>query len=188
VKLIVGLGNPGVAYRTTRHNVGYLVIDRLLEHAGQGPLQSIKNLYTLSAFELLGNPITVAKPNLFMNESGRAVRSLISATGLESQSCLIVVDDTALPIGRIRFRMRGSSGGHNGLQSIIHALGTEEFPRLRIGIGQPEGKSSELADFVLDSFTKDEVKLLSLELDRARDACLEWVQTTGERVMQRYNG
>jgi peptidyl-tRNA hydrolase, PTH1 family len=187
VKVIVGLGNPGKKYDRTRHNAGFLVIDSLLAHQGCS-LTDRQNLFRSGRTEISGEEVLLSKPDLFMNESGRAVQSLTTMFELVPASILVVVDDINLPIGKIRFRSRGSSGGHNGLASIIAALGTEDFPRLRLGIGRPGEETEILSDYVLDAFTKEELKELRPQIERARDACLEWA-TSGndEQVMQGFN-
>ncbi len=136
MKVIVGLGNPGDRYRRNRHNIGFMVIDKLamklkidlFEPKWQGMvgIRSIK-----------GEEIYLVKPNTYMNLSGKCVRSVVDSTGINFKDMLVILDDIELPIGTIRIRVRGSSGGHNGLQSIIEECGTEDIPRLRVGIGKP---------------------------------------------------
>ncbi len=189
MRLIVGLGNSGSRYAQTRHNVGFLVIDQLLESLGQKSPKSVSNLCSFSECEVLGECVVIAKPNTFMNESGLAVQKLVSQFELIPAFCLVVLDDAALPIGKIRFRPKGSSGGHNGLESVIQTLQTEDIPRLRVGIGTPtkEELGEALSDYVLDHFTKAEFEALKPQIVRSEQACLEWLKTTNEQVMQRFN-
>jgi len=187
VKLIVGLGNPGKKYERTRHNVGFLVVDALLDQdhnkfiTAKGPFQINKDPFQ-------NGEVAVAKPTLFMNESGRAVQMALDQFQVSPEQCLVVVDDVNLAVGKIRFRPKGSTGGHHGLESIIEVLGTENFPRLRIGVGNNDLSGRNLTDFVLGEFSKQEWELLLPEIDRARNACLEWIQNDVTTVMQRYNG
>ncbi len=175
MKLIVGLGNPGKKYERTRHNVGLLVVDALIDYdrnklvAGNGPFQINKEPFQ-------NGHVVVMKPTLFMNESGTSVQAALNQFRVSHEKCLVVVDDVNLPIGKIRFRSKGSAGGHHGLESIIGALGTEDFPRLRIGIGNGDLAGRDLTDFVLGVFSKEEWKLVLPQIDQARDACLEWAK------------
>ncbi|OGW87892.1 MAG: aminoacyl-tRNA hydrolase [Omnitrophica bacterium RIFCSPHIGHO2_02_FULL_46_11] len=186
MKLIVGLGNPGKKYEKTRHNTGFLVIDALIRSdrnklaAGTGPLQ-----VNQSPFQ--NGEAVVAKPTVFMNESGQAVRALIEQFHVLPTECLVVVDDVNLPLGKIRFRAQGSAGGQHGLESIIEALGTQDFPRLRIGIGSGDFAGCDLTEYVLGKFSKEERELLLPQLERAREACLEWVKNGSFAMAQRYN-
>ena len=186
MKLIVGLGNPGKPYENTRHNVGFLVIDALLEW-DQNALKEGKGLFRINRNPFQGGIAVVAKPNVFMNESGRAVATLLEQFHISRAQCLVVADDVNLPIGTIRFRASGSAGGHHGLESILEAIGTGDFPRLRIGIGTPASSRRDLTDHVLGVFSKSERELLVSEIERARDACLEWLRSDAETVMRLYN-
>src|ERR1043165_4465970 len=167
--LVVGLGNPGTEYAQTRHNLGFMLVDKLAAEAGI----SVKRRECQS---LIGSGIIEAervklvKPQTYMNLSGAAVSCLTPKYEIEATKSLIVIsDDLALPFGAIRLRQRGSSGGHNGLKSIIAALGTNEFIRLRIGI-QPEHPISDTKAFVLNGFTRTEKKSLEEILERAAQA------------------
>lgn len=182
MKLIIGLGNPGDKYNDTRHNVGFLVVDSLIRHdrnkwvRGKGPF-----LVSERSFE--NNEALVAKPAVLMNESGRAVKEILCRYGVSPDQMLIVVDDVNLPLGKIRFRLRGSSGGHHGLESIMEVLGTGNFPRLRLGIGVGVQAGHDLTHFVLGAFSKEELALMEPKIERARKACLEWVQTGSVSVV-----
>ena len=176
MKLIVGLGNPGKKYERTRHNAGFLVADALISSAknqwtaGDGPFQMNK-----VAFE--NGEAVIAKPTVFMNESGRAVQAILNRLRIATENCLIVVDDVNLSVGTIRFRSKGSAGGHHGLESIIDILGTQDFPRLRIGVGSGDLSGRDLTDYVLGTFSKEEWELLLPQIEQARNACVEWVKS-----------
>lgn len=175
MKLIVGLGNPGKKYEQTRHNVGFLVVDALMDYdrnkliAGRGPFQ-------INQEPFQNGHVVVVKSTLFMNESGTSVQAVLKQFRVSPEKCLVVVDDVNLPVGKIRFRSKGSAGGHHGLESIITVLGTGDFPRLRIGVGSGDLSGKDLTDFVLGIFSKEEWRLILPQIDRARDACLEWAR------------
>lgn len=161
--LIVGLGNPGPRYRDTRHNIGAEVVERLAQRLKL----RLKLTAAQTAWIASDNQVVLAQPNTFMNESGPAVAQLTGA--FKACTPLIVSDDLDLPLGTIRFRTKGSAGGHRGLASIIAALGTEEFPRLRIGIGRPAGQE-DACDYVLNGFTGEERDIQEVTLNRAAEA------------------
>jgi peptidyl-tRNA hydrolase, PTH1 family len=168
--LIVGLGNPGAEYEWSRHNLGFMLIDRLAREAGATVTRRDCRALVGSA-SIADQRVRLAKPQTFMNLSGEAVGCLMSkltARGTDS-SLLVISDDLALPFGTIRLRARGSAGGHNGLKSIIASLGTGEFMRLRIGI-QPEHPLSDAKRYVLDEFPRSQRRELDRLLERAADA------------------
>lgn len=185
VSLVVGLGNPGRRYRETRHNVGFLVVEALRGRAG-GPDEREAAHSALWGAAVEGRNVVLARPLVFMNRSGAAVRALAEKQGASPAEVLVVCDDFHLDFGDLRLRRSGSHGGHNGMRSIIAALGTQEFPRLRIGIGAaPEGEDP--ADFVLERFAPDERARLGDVVARAAD-CVETVLQAGlEAGMNRYN-
>ena len=176
MKLIVGLGNPGQKYEKTRHNAGFLVIDALILY-DKNKLAETAGPFQINQKPFQNGDAIVAKPALFMNESGRAIRALIEQFQVPPEACLVVVDDVNLPLGKIRFRARGSSGGQHGLESIIEVLGTKDFPRLRIGIGRGNLSGQDLTDYVLGRFSNGEWDLILSQAERARDACLEWLKS-----------
>ncbi len=186
MKLIVGLGNPGKKYERTRHNVGFLVADALVESEGnqwtkgRGSVQMNKKPFQ-------NGKAVVVKPNLFMNESGLAVREVLEQFNISSENCLVIVDDVNLPVGKIRFRSKGGAGGHHGLESIIGVLGKENFQRLRIGVGSGDLSGQDLTDYVLGGFSKEEWALVLPQIERARDAALDWLMSDAAKVMERYN-
>ena len=167
VKLVVGLGNPGAEYASSRHNAGFMVIERLLASLPAGRFTESR---TASSRFFSGrfrrNPLYLQMPLTFMNLSGEAVACAAGRLQLEPSEILIVSDDMDLPLGRLRLRRGGSDGGHNGLKSVIAELGSADFRRLRLGIGRPE-HSSEVIDHVLSAFTPDEQKRFDAELDAA---------------------
>jgi PTH1 family peptidyl-tRNA hydrolase len=185
VKIVVGLGNPGPKYDKTRHNYGFMVIDELLRRYRVQP--------TAGSFSALiaqvassGDKVLLVKPMTFMNASGSAVGPLARYYKVEPENILVVVDDLDLPLGHMRMRPKGSSGGHNGLKSIIAALGTEDFPRLRLGIGSP-GDRNEVINYVLAPFPKVDVPIVQQVVVRAADAVEEWLVHGVDHVMSRFN-
>ncbi len=183
--LIVGLGNPGREYRNNRHNVGFMLLDRLAVKfdARFTRLQS-QALVTLCAWE--GRTITLAKPQTFMNLSGRAIRGLVRFYKLPLEALLVIYDDLDLPLGTIRLRPDGSSAGHRGMESIIEHLGTDRFPRLRLGIGRPPGRM-DAREYVLQDFADEEMPVVSGMLNRAAEATLTWITAGLETAMTRFN-
>ncbi len=172
MKLIVGLGNPEPKYERTRHNVGFLVLDALYQNKwtkGKGPFQ-------INQVPFQGGEVTLAKPTVYMNESGVSVKALCDCFQVLPSDCLIVVDDVNLPLGKIRFRSSGSSGGHHGLESVIAELGTSEFPRLRVGVAVGDLSGQDLVNYVLGHFSKEEWDQLQPQIKEARDACLKWLK------------
>lgn len=186
VKMIVGLGNPGDRYANTRHNVGFWVIDRLAARLRIAVDEGMAHALVGRA-HAEGEELLLVKPQTYMNDSGRAVRALLERFGLRPDEILIVYDDLALAPGTLRVRAKGSSGGHNGVKSVINYLGTEAFPRLRIGIGAvPEGVRG--VDYVLGVPPKEEAALLQAAVEAACDAILTWVREGIERSMAQWNG
>ena len=184
MKVIVGLGNPGSRYAGTRHNVGWLVVDRLAERAGwmgRGRQRDSSNV-VMGRYRSLD--VTLVKPLTYMNESGLAVRKVLARERAPLADLLIIADDFALPFGKLRFRENGSHGGHNGLRSIIDELGTETFSRLRIGIGEP---GSAVIDHVLSTFAPDERQRLDELLDAATDAVEAWAREGTSKAANRFN-
>jgi len=182
--LIVGLGNPGDEYAETRHNLGFMLIDKLAAEAGVRLKRRECEALVGSAL-IEGQRVTLAKPQTFMNLSGAAV-SCLNSRGTETSSLIVISDDLALPFGAIRLRARGSAGGHNGLKSIIAALGTNEFVRLRIGI-QPEHPVGNARPFVLDGFTRTERESLAEVLERAAQAVRSVLRDGIAKAMSLHN-
>jgi len=184
VKLIVGLGNPGPSYAGTRHNVGFEVADLLAKRWG-APLSAEKFHAWFGQAEVEGERVVLLKPTTYMNRSGQAVQAAGAFYKLELSDLLVVVDDFAIPLGRLRMRASGSAGGHNGLQDILDRLGSEDWCRLRIGIGEPLGMAT---GHVLDRFGRNEREILDIALPRAADAIECWITQGPEAAMTRYNG
>ena len=185
-RLVVGLGNPGPDYDGTRHNVGFDVLDRLATEAGLafGPeaAQAV-----LAEGTWRGTPIALAKPLTFMNRSGQAYAALCRRYGLEPDDVLLVYDDLALPIGQIRLRGKGSAGGHNGVQDVIDTLGTAQFPRLRVGVGDQFPRGGQV-DYVLSPFDDEEREEADAAMDAAAEAALTFVRDGLTTAMNRHNG
>lgn len=168
MKLVVGLGNPGKKYELTRHNMGYRVIDRLCEifHCDIDR-EKFKGVYTICKHELLPEPVIFAKPETFMNLSGEFIRPLMDYYGIDRDDLIVVYDDMALPEGKIRLRPQGSSGSHNGMKSIIENLKSENFKRIRVGIGEPQYGG---VDYVLGKATGESAALLEEGIEKAANA------------------
>lgn len=174
VRLVVGLRNPGVDYEGSRHNLGYEIVARVLERAGETPGRAPSRVRGLVAQVGVGEDRTLfLVPNTFMNESGAAVRSALDYYGIDHAGMLVVHDDIDLPFGRLRIQVGGGSGGHNGIRSLERALGTKEFSRLKAGVGRPPG-SQDPADFVLRNFTKKERPEVDLMVEDAADVVERW--------------
>jgi PTH1 family peptidyl-tRNA hydrolase len=187
IRLIGGLGNPGADYEYTRHNLGFLLVRRLAEKLKlKFVLSSLTNGLTAEGtFE--DKTICLLMPLTYMNRSGVAVGQVMTKRKLSSEDVLIVCDDFNLDFGQIRLRGKGSDGGHNGLSSVIEHLGTEQFARLRMGIGRPAGKK-DTVDYVLEQFKKKEKECLDRFLDEAVSCCLVWLREGVDAAMGQYNG
>jgi PTH1 family peptidyl-tRNA hydrolase len=185
MKLIVGLGNPGREYADTRHNVGWRVAAVLAERAGLSGGREKFEAH-LAEGRLAGDKVVLARPVTYMNRSGRSVRAMMDFWKLEAGDLLVVLDDMALEVGRIRVRPSGSAGGHNGLESIIRHLGHERFARLRVGIGAPPS-AEEGADYVLSRFAPAERPLIDEAVARAADAVETWIRRGAEAAMNAFN-
>ena len=185
--LIVGLGNPGEKYENTRHNVGFQVIDELAERQGK-PVQRLKFKALTGLLTIGGEKALVMKPVTYMNLSGEAVRPAADFYKLPPERILVISDDVALAAGRLRIRAKGSAGGHNGLKSIIQHLGTDQFPRIRVGVGEKPHPDYDLADWVLGRPQGEDKKAIDGAVKRAADA-VECILSQGlERGMGRFNG
>lgn len=183
--LIVGLGNPGREYERTRHNLGFMLVDKLAAETGTSVRRDeCRSLVGRTLIENL--TVELAKPQTYMNLSGEAVRCLLAKEGRSRETLIVVSDDLVLPLGTIRLRPKGSHGGHNGLRSIIEQLGSEEFIRLRIGIA-PEHPVADARSFVLQNFAKSELETVEDVLERGIDAVGSVVTEGIERAMARHN-
>jgi len=186
MKVVVGLGNPGPKYHGTRHNIGYAVVDYLA--AGPG-VSSFRNRFQSQVAEMTegGEQVLLVKPETFMNLSGRAVRPIMDFYKLEVKDFLVVCDDIALPVGKLRVRAKGSDGGQKGLRSIQEHLGTADYGRLRIGIGAP-GEYEDAADYVLSRFSPGERPVIEDAIAAAAQGVLLWVRQGIDVCMNRVNG
>lgn len=182
MKIIAGLGNPGEKYETTRHNVGFITADLL---AGAFDTEiSLKGMLCLyNTIRVNGEKILLVKPQTYMNLSGDCLGQLARYYKVANEDILIIADDLSLPVGTMRFRSRGSSGGHNGLKSIISHLGGDDFPRLKIGIG----RGDNVIDYVLGHFGKEEWEKVSAMMTLAVDAVKLWITDGDSAVMNQYN-
>jgi len=185
LKIIVGLGNPGKTYINNRHNIGFRVVDKIVEKENLKFKKSFKVKAMIAKASSGGEEILLAKPTTFMNNSGLSVKLLLSVYNLSRENFLIVYDDMDLPLGRMKFARRGSSAGHKGIASIIFALGNEEIPRLRIGISKPLW--GEATDYVLSDFTFGELPVVEEVIEEAVQGCWEWAKFGINFVMQKYN-
>jgi len=184
LKVVVGLGNPGSQYAGTRHNVGWLVMDRIAERAGWSGKGRQRDSSNVVGGRYRSLDLTLVKPLTYMNDSGRAVRKVLQREHAPLVDLLVVADDFALPFGKLRFREGGGPGGHNGLRSIIGELESEAFSRLRVGIGAPDGR---FIDHVLTKFEPDERQRLDELLDAAADAVEAWASEGTNKAATRFN-
>ncbi len=185
MKLIVGLGNPGAKYARTRHNVGWMVLDRLADRAGIAGRGRERDAAVAVRGRLHDVDMMLVKPLTFMNDSGIAVRKVLARERVPLEEMLVVVDDFALPFGRLRIRADGTHGGHNGLRSIVAELETQRFARVRVGIGEP---GRDAIDHVLSSFTREEERELPALLDAAADAVETWARDGAAKAANLWNG
>lgn len=186
MKLIVGLGNPGRQYRDTRHNVGFATLDELARRLAV-EFESAPAEAVIAKVRSYPEPVLLVKPLTFMNLSGYAVGDLLRYYRIALPDLLVIADDVNLPLGRLRARVRGSDGGHNGFKSIVTQLGTQEFSRLRIGVGRGLSER-DLADHVLSRFEPAERDEVAAAIGRAADAADAFVTAGIEQVMARFNG
>ena len=197
MRLIVGLGNPGIDYVGTRHNVGFEVVDVLAQRLGWTSGVGEFDRVAKSKFDGLAmdggidtaggvEKLLLLKPTTYMNVSGRSVRQAMSFFKATPVDVLIVVDDIALPAGKLRLRGDGSSGGHNGLKDVSRALGTDAYPRLRVGV-DPKPPRIPQADYVLQKFTTDQRIAIDLALPRAAACCVTWADNGLEKAMNLFN-
>jgi len=183
--LIVGLGNPGRRYRNNRHNIGFMVVDALARQVGSSFTRH-QSQALLTDGRIDGAHVYLAKPQTYMNRVGDSVGPLARYYRIPPTSLVVVYDDLDLPLGSLRLRGGGGSGGHRGVESILQSLGGEAFPRLRLGIGRPPGRMDP-ADFVLEDFHPDEAEAVQRAIGRAVDCLQDFVRLGLERAMTRFN-
>jgi len=183
--LIVGLGNPGREYRANRHNVGFMMVDRLAGRLGV-TFTRLESRALVTKSEYQGHKLVLAKPQTFMNLSGQPVNALVRFYKVSLENLLVVYDDVDLPFSTLRLRPEGGSAGHKGMVSIIEKLGTQDFPRMRLGIGRPPGRM-EAAGYVLQDFSGEDAEFLPATLDRAVDALLTFITEGIVTAMNKFN-
>jgi PTH1 family peptidyl-tRNA hydrolase len=184
--LLIGLGNPGREYRDNRHNFGFMLIDRLIVRLNaRGMKVQSKAIVTTAVYQ--DRKLILAKPQTYMNLSGQSIQGLAHFYKVETENILIAFDDLDLPFGTIRLRPGGGAGGQKGFASAIETLGTKDVARLRLGIGRPPGRMDPAA-YVLQNFSREEMKILSEIVDRAADAALTFVVDGLNKAMNKYNG
>jgi peptidyl-tRNA hydrolase, PTH1 family len=184
--IIVGLGNPGREYRDTRHNIGFMLIDKLAERLDARSMRvQSKAIITTAQYE--GHKIILAKPQTYMNLSGQSVQGLVRFYKIPQENLLVAHDDLDLPFCTLRLRPGGGSAGQKGIASIIQHLGTPDFARMRLGIDRPPGRMPAAA-YVLQTFTQKEAQEVAELLDKATDAALDWVRDGLNAAMNRFNG
>lgn len=182
--LIIGLGNVGAEYQLTRHNIGFLVLDRLAEqHKAEF---SLERHAEKTEFKYKGRSVHLIKPSTYMNLSGKAMAYWMNELKIPKENTLVIVDDLALPFGTLRMRGKGSAAGHNGLKSIEEITGGQDYPRLRFGIGNDFGKGQQV-DFVLSNFSKEEMKELPLAMDKATEMILSFCTAGIAHTMSQFN-
>ena len=185
--LIVGLGNPGREYEHTRHNAGFRALDILAQKLGCKPDKlKYQGLYCQVNYQ--GKKLLLLKPQAYMNLSGRSAAPLASFFKVPAKNIIVMFDDISLPPGRLRIRADGSAGGHNGIKSLIQELGSQDFPRVKIGVGAKPHPDFDLADWVLSAFTAQEEKALQPALERAADAALAIIDQGVPEAANRFNG
>ncbi len=185
--MIVGLGNPGAKYELTRHNAGFLFLDALAGLHGI-PVKRLKYKALYGDGSIAGARCLLVKPQTFMNHSGEAVRELAQFFKIPMERVIVAFDDISLPVGKLRIRRKGSDGGHNGIKSIIYQTGSDQFPRIKLGVGGKPHPDYDLAAWVLSEFSKEEQKILAGVLDDAAKALELMLQGDVDQAMNRYNG
>ncbi|AGX41183.1 aminoacyl-tRNA hydrolase [Clostridium saccharobutylicum] len=182
--LIVGLGNPGSEYENTRHNIGFKVVDNIAkEYNIEINRQKFKGIYGEGFID--GEKVILLKPTTYMNLSGESIREVVDFYKLTNEQVLVIYDDISLDVGRLRIREKGSAGGHNGIKSIISHLGTDVFPRIKVGVGQP---NVDLVNYVLGKFTKEEMLVLNESIDASTKASRDIIKNDVKTAMNQFNG
>ena len=184
--LIVGLGNPGPKYEFTRHNAGFLCMELLAQQLG-GKIDRIKFKSVVADVAIEGSRCILMKPQTFMNNSGEAVRDAANFYKIPPEHIIILFDDISLPPGKLRIRRKGSDGGHNGIKSILYLLGSDQFPRIKLGVGAKPRPDYDLADWVLSTFQKDELSRMKEAMEKACEAVPLLVREETDRAMNLYN-
>lgn len=184
--LIVGLGNPGREYENTRHNTGFICIDHIADECGVD-IKKIEFKAVTARCTIAGHNCILMKPQTFMNLSGEAVRPCAAFFKIPAENIIVIYDDITMDVGKMRIRRKGSDGGHNGMKSIIYQLGSDNFPRIRVGIGAKPHPDYNLADWVISSFAKEDVKPLEQAAENAFEAVKEIVNGRIDNAMNKFN-
>ena len=184
--LIVGLGNPGPKYENTRHNMGFLTVDLLSEKTGV-KINKVKFKAAYNIMNFAGCKCLVMKPQTYMNLSGEAVREAVQFYKIPADHVLVIYDDISLPVGKLRVRPTGSAGGHNGIKNIIAHLGTQDFPRGKIGVGAPEGEDKDMIDWVIGAPSQAERKILMESFEKAIQAAECIIENGCQKAMNQFN-
>ncbi len=184
--IIAGLGNPGKQYDMTRHNIGFHTIDYMADKLNV-KVKKLKFKALYGECEIAGEKTLLIKPQTYMNLSGESIAGFAQFYKINPSNIIIINDDISLETGRIRVRPRGSAGGHNGLKSIIYMLESDEFPRVKMGVGAPKNENYDLADFVLGHFTKEEIPIMEKAIIKASDAAEEIIRAGVSSAMNKYN-
>ena len=182
--LIVGLGNPGIQYENTRHKIGFKVIDNIAKEYNIEINRQKFNCVYGEGF-INGEKVILLKPTTYMNLSGESIREVVDFYKLTCEDIVVIYDDISLDVGRLRIREKGSAGGHNGIKSIIAHLGTDVFPRIKVGVGQP---NVDLVNYVLGKFTDEEMEVLSESIDASTKAVSEIIKDDVNKAMNKFNG
>lgn len=184
--MIVGLGNPGAKYTTTRHNVGFCAIDHIANRLGAEPNKlKFQGLYCRT--KMAGEEVILLKPQTFMNDSGKSVSQFASFFKIPAENIIVIFDDVLLDVGKLRIRRKGSHGGHNGIKSIVSCLGSEDFPRVKIGVGKKPHPDYDLADWVLSPLPIKDRETISNNMDKVYDAVCDILNGDFEKAMGKYN-
>lgn len=184
--IIAGLGNPGKQYDMTRHNIGFHTIDYMADKLNV-KVKKLKFKALYGECEIAGEKTLLIKPQTYMNLSGESIAGFAQFYKINPSNIIIINDDISLETGRIRVRPKGSAGGHNGLKSIIYMLESDEFPRVKMGVGAPKNENYDLADFVLGHFTKEEIPIMEKAIMKASDAAEEIIRAGVASAMNKYN-
>lgn len=185
--LVAGLGNPGKQYDMTRHNIGFHTIDYIADELGV-KIKKLKYKAIYGECDINGEKVILVKPQTYMNLSGESISEFVKFFKIPTENVIIISDDIALETGRIRIRKKGSAGGHNGLKNIIYMLNSENFNRIRIGVGAPTHPDYDLKDFVLGRFTKDEIPVLEESIIKSYKAVVEIIKRGADSAMNKFNG
>lgn len=184
--IIVGLGNPGSKYQNTRHNIGFITADYIADEK-RVKLNKIKFKASYNILTIGGEKCLLMKPNTYMNLSGEAVKEAATFYKVPADHIIVIFDDCSLPCGKLRIRQNGSAGGHNGIKSIISHLGTDAFPRIKIGVGEKPHPDYDMADWVLSSFSEQDKKLLKPAVENAAKALEVFISDGPDRAMNKFN-